>query len=1199
MMRHSLRRLAVLAVLPMFLMLPVDAQSGAGVVRGTVYDAARAAVPGVKMVLTNATTNLAREVSSNDVGIIVFAGVPPGRYRLTAEKQGFRKWAGTLTLEAGQTAVVEPAMDVGSLEQVIEVTGAAPVITTESSEIGDVKDALRIQQLPLNGRSVTGLFDLTPGVEGGGNPRINGLKVGSVEMTLDGVSLVDRFGGGISRVQPGLDTVQEFRIETVGSGAQYSRPATVTLVTKSGTNELHGSVFETTRNNGAGLRARTRQDGANPSFYLRNEFGASAGGPVYLGRLYDGRNRSFWFFAYEGLRERRKQFYQESVPTPAMWGGDFSGIVDAAGRRTNIYDPLTTSAAGARTPFAGGRIPSSRFSPILKTMQDVTHLPTSGVNPYQGINMQEFYPVRQNVDNVTLKGDHRLSEKDTLSGRFTRSVNRFKQLGGRFGGPRPDIPDGYGTGRSDATVYNVSVRHTRSFTPAFLSELMLGSHRAPKSSGTLADFTDWPNKLGLPNPFGARGWPTLYTDQFAWDADNRKDEMLTGHVLEDNLTWIRGAHTLKFGGKLRLEYNNIRELQQAQGSHGFESGWTALYDPRSDNAVSFTGDGLASMALGLPTYLSNQFNRGYFYFEQKEAGLYFQDTWKVNSRLTLDLGVRWDKWTAYKEKYDRLVNVDLRSLANKFEVITPGGTRMEDLKGIPPAVLQSWKARGLTWRTAREAGLPDKLIAGDHNNLGPRLGMAYRLGDKTVVRGGYGEYFWTMPLSQILQASRMNPPLNLRFETPLSSYDGTGTFAVRTAPRPEFFVGRVTVSTEGIVQQPPSARPMVPLEPFEWRDGRAQSWHFTIEREILRETALRLSYIGDHGRDLEQKFAINSREAEYNYVARTGQNPPGNRDLMRVNKNWNFGANATNRTGYSNTHSLQAEFERRYSNGVAFQWFYVFSRALTTTDAGGFVAGGGSINSTNGVSQAPENIQLLGGGKLSYDQLLRLGYQNSTNVPAHRVRWNGVYDLPFGRGKKFAAGAGSALNHVVGGWQVATIGDWRSGYWRGVSSGRYLFGDPTLSSGERLELFFAGRPRRLWFKGDFDPRLAAGVDQTALQKLVPLDRGQRVLRPLGSNFDNRLPQALANGAIRQTGVTDTVNWNARSFFRGPGAWNSDISVFKNFRVAERINVRFTADFFNAFNHPVDVAPDATTGLQDLSVQGNEPRIIQFSLRLTW
>ena len=222
------------AVLLILLTVPAFPQTGTGVVRGTVFDSARASVPNAKVVLTQVSTNVARETTTNDLGIFLFPGVPPGRYRLSTEFTGFKKWTANITLEAGQTAVIEPALEVGSVDTIVEVTGAAPVINTESSELGDVKDSVRIQQLPLNGRSITNLFDLTPGVEGGGNPRINGLKVGAAEMTLDGVSLVDRFGGGIARVQPGLDIVQEFRVETVGSGAQFSRPGTITLVTKSG-----------------------------------------------------------------------------------------------------------------------------------------------------------------------------------------------------------------------------------------------------------------------------------------------------------------------------------------------------------------------------------------------------------------------------------------------------------------------------------------------------------------------------------------------------------------------------------------------------------------------------------------------------------------------------------------------------------------------------------------------------------------------------------------------------------------------------------------------------------------------------------------------------------------------------------------------------------------------------------------------------
>ncbi|MEZ5401358.1 MAG: TonB-dependent receptor [Bryobacteraceae bacterium] len=1167
------------------------AQTGTGIVKGTILDATGAAVPGAKVTLTHTATNTVRIGESTTDGIYYLPSLPPGHYTLAVEASGFKRWAGAVALQVGQTAVIDPRLDLGSVDTVVEVAEAAPVISVEGSAIGNVKDSLRIRQLPLNGRDVTNLFNLTAGVEGGGVPRVNGLKVGSVEMLLDGVSLVDRFGGGINRVRPGLDTVEEFRIETTGSGAQYSRPATVELVTKSGTNELHGSWFHTHRNNSGGLRARQRQDGSSSPKYIRNEYGISAGGPIF-------RNKTFWFGAFEGSRERQLSFYRDVVPTPEMWRGDYSGATDGQNRLTMIYDPLTTGANGTRTPFSGNIIPQSRIHPIYSVVENITHLPTSTVSPLVAANMEEYYPSLVNTSSITAKIDHRFSASDSIAGRFTRSKRYNSQTGGRFGAPRVDSVDGFGSGRGDVPIHSVSIRHTHIFTPTMFHDLTLLSHRTANSAGTLADNVNWAQKLGLPNPFGTNGWPTFCTDYFCWDADNRKDERLTSHGAESNSTWIKGRHTVKFGGKVRFEYNNVRELQQSQGSHDFGGSWTANYDPASDNALAFTGLGVASMALGLPTFLSNQYNRGYFYFEQQEIGLYVNDSWKVSSRLTLDLGVRWDKWTAYREKYNRLVNVDVDNFANRFEVVTPKNIRMEDLPGVPPAVLQSWAARGLTWKTAQEAGLPDNLVRGDNNNFGPRLGVAYRITDKFVVRGGYGEYFWTMPLAQILQTSRTNPPLNLRFTNPIGSFDGTSTFAVRTAPTADFFIGKAAVNTEGLVQISPGAQSMMPWNARNWRDGRSQAWNFTLEREVMRASSVRLSYIGNHGRDLEQRYALNPREAEYNYVARTGTNPPGNRDLMRENKDWNF--RAANRTGYSNTHSVQAEFERRYTSGLAFQMFYVFTRSLTTTDAGGFTSGNGAINATNGIGEVPQAGQILGGTSANYDDLLRLLYYNSTNVPAQRIRWNGVYDLPFGKGKKFANGVGGVVNHAIGGWQIATIGEWRSGNWLSVGSGAYLFGDPTLSADERLLLTFGGRQQRLWFRGNFNPSLASNVDASALQQLIPVNEADRVYRRLGAAFDNRLPQTLANGGVRQTPVNgDTVNPNARAFFRGPGAWNLDISLFKNFQLTEKIQLRFTADFFNAPNHPLDVDPNGNTGLQDLTVSANQPRIVQFSGRLTW
>jgi hypothetical protein len=1192
--------LAVLALAA----VPLAAQTGNGVIRGTVTDSSRAVIPNAKVTLTNTTTGVTDRVETSQSGVYYFGAVRPGPYTLTVEVEHFKKWSGTLQLEAGQNAVIDPALEVGSLEATVEVTGAAPVVATEGAQVSDVKDALRIHQLPLNGRFVTNLFNLTPGVEGGGNPRVNGMKVGSTEMLLDGISLVDRFGGGISRVQPGLDTIQEYRIETAGSGAQYSRPATVSLVTKSGTNEIHGSAFWTHRNNFGGLRARQRQDTSDtPPQYIRNEFGASAGGPII-------KNKTFWFFAYEGQRERQASFAQASVPTDAIWAGDFSGATTTNSEPITIYDPLSTKPDGTRLAFPGNKIPQDRIAPIAATMKSVSALPTDlAANPWIETNFNAYYPRTLDINTITAKIDQVFSEKDNVSGRFTRSVMPTRLFGGRYGYPPPGSTDAGGTGRQDASVYSIFARWNHVFTPTFLNEFQASGHRSSNSSGTLADGTNWADKLGFPNPFGVTGWPTICSDSpffyyGCWDADNRGDQQLTAYQIEDNVTWIKGKHTVKAGFKGRKEFNNVRELQQAQGSHSFYSDWTALFDPANQQNTSFTGSGFASMLLGLPTYLSNQYNRGYFYFRQKEIGTYFQDTWRVSPRLTLDLGVRWDKWTVYHEKYNRLVNLDMLTATTGMEVITPDNTTMESIQGIPPSVLASWAARGMTWKTASEAGFPSGLLPADNNNFAPRLGIAYRLTDKTVLRGGYGIYHWTMPLSQILQSSRTNPPLNLRFQNDLSNRNGLQDFyALNQVPGTNDYIPGATVDVNGIVGISSRAQSMMVWDIHKWSDNMAQNWTFTLEREIMRETAVRLSYIGNHGSNLEQRWRWNDPESEFNYQARTGLARPSNPDLRRVNPNWDSGCcqGPVRHNGFSNTHSLQGEVERRYSNGLAFQFFYTYAHAMTTSDTGGFNFGSSGINSSgSGTAFAvPENIVIMGEPSLSENQRLRLGYANSVEVPAHRVRWNGIYDLPFGKGKRFGNNSHGAVNLLIGGWQLAFIGEWRSGYWTGVNSSKYLFGDPTLSADQRLEMTVFGKHQRLWFRGYFDPTLATGVDQSALQQLVPADPGQRILRPLGASFNNRIPQVLADGTVRDTTVTDMVNWNARNFFRGPGAWNQDLSIFKTIPIGERFKVRITGDFFNVLNHPVDLAPDSNSGLQDLSRQANDPRIIQFSARVEW
>ncbi len=1200
--RHLKKSVMIFALMA----VPLTAQTGLGVVRGTVQDASKAVVPQAKAILNQTATGIERVTTTNSDGIYYFESVPVGPYKLAIEATGFKKWEGTLTVQAGQTISIDPAMEIGSLANTVEVTGAAAMIETQGGQVSDVKDALTIHNLPLNGRQISNLFDLTPGVVGGGNPRTNGMKVGSTEMVLDGMSYVDRFGGGISRVQPGLDTVQEFRVETAGSGAQFSRPATIEMVTRSGTNELHGAGFETFRSNADGLRARQRQDGNTAAKYIRNEYGGYLGGPVWIPKLYNGKNKTFWFFDYEGLKQRQDQFATTATPTAAMWNGDLSTITDTNGDRFTVYDPATTTGPnGARMPFPNNVIPASRISQTAKTFQSITPTPNiaGNLNPWTEQNFQAYYSVPSDQYSWTIKIDQTFSQKDSISGRFTSSPYTNSQAGGRYGYPPVGCTNCGGTKAEDAKVRSSFVRWNHVFSPTLLNELQVSNHRSPTHYGTLGDSTNWAANLGLPNPFGVTGWPTVYAagsgDPFGnmlyyggWDGDNNHHQNLTSFQIDDNVTWVKGKHTIKFGFKGRQEYNNVEELQQAEGSHSFYGDWTQLYDPSAQAAAPFTGTGFGSLLLGLPTYLSNQYNRGYFYFQQKEFGLYVDDTWKVTPRLTVGLGLRWDHWNPYKEKYDRLVNLDPANLTG-FTVITPHGTSLDTIPGIPPGVLASWKARGLSWVTANsQKGFPGALIPQYWKDFGPRLSLAYQINNKFVLRAGYGMFYWPMPLSQILQGARTNPPLNLRFQNGVADKNGAvPNYDLLNAPAASDTLPNATVNINGVAGIGSTSQGMWVFDPHNWADNRMQQWTVSLEYQLQKNTALRLSYIGNHGSNLEQRVALNQPISAWNYQTQSGlQVQPGSAgaDARRANPNWN--PTMISHVGYSNSTSFQAQLQHRFSNGLSFQWFYVYSHILTTSDSGGFSDG------SDGAA-VPQNSGILGNPNLSLSQRLKLVYYNTASVPPHLISWNGIYELPFGRGKHFAGNISKAANQLVGGWQVAFIGTWRSGFWMGVTGSDYLFGNPSLSSSQRLTMDIFGHNQQLYFAGDFSPTTATNVDLTKLQSLVPVDRSKRILRPLGADFSNRLPFTLPNGQVVSTTVTDNLSWNSHNFFQGPRSWNADATIFKYFAFTEKLKLRLSGDFFNFLNHPNDLNPNTTTGLINLSQQANDPRIIQIGARL--
>ncbi|HEV2379802.1 MAG TPA: TonB-dependent receptor [Terriglobia bacterium] len=1228
----------------LFAVSPAYSQTGTGTITGTVSDSTGSVVTEADVTLTDTLTGVSRTAKTSGVGIYYFGAVPIGSYKLAVNKPGFEEWLGTFSLQVGENAVVNATVRVGSPTTTVQVTGAATPIDTTSGTVADVKDSNQIRELPLNGRQIGLLFDLTAGVESGsGGARVNGMKVGSLDINLDGVTQVDRFGGGMVRVQPGIETIQEFRIETVGSDATFDQPATVIMATRSGTNQLHGGGYEYLRDNTVIGPARLRSDPVNVPvpLLIRNEFGAYAGGPIYIPHLYNGRDKSFWFFDYEGLRdhERASPLFQY-VPTAAMWSGDLSNAVDpnnpcsqgpscpTGNSPVTIYNPNTTGPGPTyqRTPFLNNQIPGP-LSPTAAALKSLTALPTNTNNPYVAPNFTATYPNVKSTNTFTSKVDENLSDKDRLSVRYTRSWTNAAVEGGYYANPINDS-SGMGTSADNYYINNVGVSYTKTISPTWLNELLVGVNRSAVHYGTLADFTDWDSKLSVPNPFGVTGWPTLYSYEnqvgtymgpslyFGWDSDNVHNQNLTSETIEDNVTWTHGKHTVQFGGRGRREQNNVRENQQAQGSNSWQNSYTTDWCASCQAPALDSGSGFAELLLGLPQYLSNQYNRGYFYFRQTQVGLYGNDKIKVSPRLTLNLGLRWEDWTPYTEAQNRLVE-PYNPATVPFEVLTPGNLSLNQIPGLPPAVLQSWEGIGLTSTTANSVGYPSKLFRAVHHDFGPRLGVAYQLGHNTVIRGSYGIYYVGMPLSLLLQSTRSNPPLNLRFQTQ------PGLNTITTAPGVQSSAYYVKNPTPGNYLPPDTVSivaqtgPNSPIVPYDngatvwdgpnWNDERQQTWNFTVEHELPKQIGLRLSYIGTYGQNLEQQYAIDDPEPLYNYAVRTGMTPPSLDYLRRPEPAWSL--IGINHTGFSHDNSAQVEIHRRFANGVSFQAFYTYVRGLTTTDPGGFQDGNTSINGGagsgnfggSGGATVPENVELLGEPNLTYQQRLRLAYFNNTTIPPHRVTFNGVFDLPFGKGKRFANNISTPLDYVIGGWQVATIGTWNSGLWMGLANNLVQPGNVRIPAGQRATFNISGSSDhyRQWFAGNFNIANATNVTG----KLTPAVA--RLAGPDCEGSDSgHLAVTLADGTCYDAPFNGFYNPAPRDNVIGPGAWNDDLSIYKHFKVKERFDMRFAADFFNALNHPNDIPPSNMTGLQDLSLQQttsngglNDPRVIQLSLRV--
>ncbi len=1207
-------------------------QTSTGQVSGTVRDASGAVIPGVPVVLVNAATNVTSKTTANEVGFYVFPGVVPGSYRLSAEAAGMQKFEGTLTVQVRESVVIDPVMRPAGAQILVEVKDVTPLVTTDNPTVFATLTRSFVEQLPINGRSITSLLQTLPGIEG---QRAYGTRQGAQEYVWDGSQETDRRWGNAPAV--GLDAVEEFRVEVNAVSAKFSRPTSIVISTRSGTNRIHGSAFETARNSAIGV-ARRRQDTFTQAPFLnRHEFGASSGGPVSLPRLYAGKDRTFWFSAYEGSRTAQAPTYLYRVPTLAMRTGDFSNLRDSQGRLLTLYDPWSTGAHWSRQPFAyGGKlnvIDPARMSPTAKYLFSVTRVPTtSDVNPLLDYNWWGTVPTNSKSYTFTNRIDHRITQTDSFFVRTTISdSNSLNNCGSNCGGGQVMLNDVYGREINITTHMSFSATWIRTLSPAMFNELLVSAKRQNWYGGNHnPDKTNFMELLGVPNPFGvtteaAPQFTSTGINGYDFRENTWKRGIFNNFVLDDNATRIFGKHEWQFGGHIRYDQLNILPDQTwVEGYHYFDTAATTLYDPSSTptspQGTPQTGHNLGNMFIGSARY-QNLLNRKWFYFRGREYAAYLHDNWKASPRLTLNLGWRWEYWPFYQEKNGMLTGFNP---ANHALVLGAPIEKFYALGNSAPSLVARLQQLGLQFQSHPEAGLPGNFAIAGQRDFGPRAGFAYRAGEgrKTfVIRGGYSVSFFPVPLFTFVDRMFTNTPTMATFNVNLNdsaqSPDGIPNYLLRAAPPIIMGVNSKNAVNLAVAQGINPGSASTSYFAGEQPDARVHSWNLTLEKDVTANIVARGRYLGNHTGHLEQYYEYNGSTPDYVWYMTTGEPTPtglyaGVARRAFDQKIWGT-IREYRKTGWSNFNGMEFELERRYSQGVGFRLSYVVGNTL----------GAGSTWSPGVIPAA--NQFMPGLAPAGFNELNRfLNYQRDTEVPKHRVRWNWIADLPFGNGKPMGGNAGGILDKFIGGWQIAGMGNLRSNYFS-LPTNNWNF------TGEKIELYGykypiqnctsgACQPGYLWWNGYIPANKINSVDtqgkpdgymgvpanyKPAVTPLIPW--GSSALpanAPANTNLSqywdtNNVWIRLKNGNVQRIGYNPGLHPWRNQYFPGVRQWGLDASLFKNIRFGEHWNVRLNADFFNVLNAPGNPNSIGGDGFLATRTSGSGARTLQMGARITW
>jgi hypothetical protein len=1208
----------------------LSAQTGAGQIQGTITDASGAVVPRAAVTLENVKTENRFQAVTSEVGAYLFPSVVPGEYNLVIVAPGMQKWEGKTTLVAGQNAVIHAALQVArSAEQVTVAGDVTPLLTTNSPTVATVVERARIEQLPMNGRSIQTLLQVTvPGLEGSSSqPKVYGLRDSAMEILQDGVNLQDRNTGALQSRPPGLDTIQEFRVETAVSSAKLERPASAIMITRSGTNNLHGSAFLTGRNSGFGV-ARQRQDTFTKAPHLvRNEFGTSVGAPIYLPKIYNGKNRSFFFFAWEELRQRQASTTSTAVWTGAMRQGDFSGLVDGQNRRITLYDPWSVGSAPTytKTPYTNNQLPIARMSPLAKYMFGVTPLPTNNLSPLVGNNYDGLAPTVIDNRTFTLRADHRLTEKDNLYGRFSRGLNNQMNRRAFSTAGFPITSDNL---YNRETYYEIShtamASWTHTFGPTLFAETVFSTSLInwQYSLNQPSAQQDVSAMFGTPNPFKVNGAPYINNALYQGVSLNGivpRSQYTKVYSFEQNYTWNRGYHQIEFGGRYRQEILDTLPDAPSQSTLSYASNATALYNPSTGNTFgtqALTGDNGANFFLGIADSYSQSRPPRNFNMKGKDESLYVQDNWRVRRDLTLNLGVRWQYLGPYLDERGMTAAWDfpskslVRSVSTK-ELVDSGYTTQP--------IADGYTAIGVKFITPEQAKLPKNLVSASKHDFAGRVGFAYNphFGKRNlVIRGGYGMYFFPIP-ARTFSELRLNPPMQgnyqLSWNNSAQTVDGLPNSLLRYAP--DVITG--VNSTNAIRIAPPNPGVQMTALANDLPTARAHQWNMTMEHEVFRDTVVRAGMIGTAGRNLDMMELFN-RNPVSNYVwfVNTGLAIPQGtyaNTARRAYDQTTYGdIRVYNKFGYSNFVGVQLEAERRFSKGLAFQFFYLMSNSLST---GATPSQGGDFT-VNAIDQADRF--LAGAYPTSREDRIKFyRYSRDADVPKHRVRFNYLYDIPIGRGKKFAGGIGTGLNRLVGGWQIAGYGSSNSRYFA-LPSGNWgavgkldVYGKQFPIEDCRGGACFKGY---MYYNGYLPATVVANsggsciASPTACVKGVPANYAPVVtnINPavangtVDANFNNtnNVTVRLKDGTNQLVAFDTGLNPLRNQYVNGPWITNITGSVYKSVPITERVTLRINLDAFNMLNQPGIGTPN-TEGIISLRNSAQGARVLQYTARLTW